>query len=173
MSRKKYFTSWEIARNAFLSALLFISQTAFSWLPNAELVSLLLIIYALVYKKHVWLILYVFIALEGLFYGFGLWWFSYLYVWAVLSGIVRFLYHKREPKAFGISLIAGTFGMAFGFLCSLSLLPAGGLKTALAWWVSGIPFDIFHGISNFLLTMLFFQPLYRFFLSLEQKSSQR
>lgn len=72
MGRKNYFTSWEITRDAFLSALLFLSQMALSWLPNVELVSLLLVLYTLVFKKHVWLILYVFIALEGLFYGFGL-----------------------------------------------------------------------------------------------------
>lgn len=171
MGRKNCFTSWEITRDAFLSALLFLSQTALSWLPNVELVSLLLVLYTLVFKKHVWLILYVFIALEGLFYGFGLWWFSYLYVWAILCGSIRLLYHKRAPGPLGISLLSGTFGMLFGLLCSFSMLPVGGPKAALAWWVSGIPFDLFHGISNFLLTMVLFQPLYRIFLSLKQKSS--
>lgn len=66
-------TTGELVRDALLSAILFISQVSLAWISNVELVSLLLILYTLVFKKHVWLILYVFIALEGLVYGFGLW----------------------------------------------------------------------------------------------------
>ena len=67
----------ELVRDAFLAAILLVLQVSLSWLPNVELVSLLLILYTLVFRRHVWFILYVFVILEGLIYGFGLWWFSY------------------------------------------------------------------------------------------------
>ena len=66
----------ELVRDAFLAALLLVLQVSLSWLPNIELVSLLMILYTLVFRRHVWVILYVFVILEGLIYGFGLWWFS-------------------------------------------------------------------------------------------------
>lgn len=65
----------ELVRDAFLAAILLVLQVSLSWLPNVELVSLLLILYTLVFRRHVWFILYVFVILEGLIYGFGLWWF--------------------------------------------------------------------------------------------------
>lgn len=163
---KKSFPAKDLTRDALLSALLFISQLALSWLPNLELVSLLLILYTLVFKKHVWLILYVFVLLQGLVYGFGLWWFYYLYVWAVLCALIRFIYRNRKPTVFGISLISGTFGLLFGLLCALSYGIIAGPGTALFWWISGIPFDITHGILNFVLAFVLFRPLYQCFLFL-------
>ncbi len=162
----------ELAADALLSAILFISQVSLSWIANVELVSMLLILYTLVFQKHVWLILYVFVVLEGLIYGFGLWWFSYLYVWAVLPAAVFLIYKKRTPKPFGVSLLSGVFGMLFGLFCALSYLAVAGLNTALTWWTAGIPFDILHGISNFLLSMILFKPLYHLLTSLKRIQTQ-
>lgn len=151
----------ELVRDAFLAALLLVLQISMAWLPNIELVSLLLILYTLVFRRRVWIILYVFVALEGLIYGFGLWWFSYLYVWAVLCAAAFLISKNGPPRAFSAALLAGIYGMLFGLLCAVSYLFTGGPGAALAWWTAGIPFDIIHGISNFAITFLLFDPLYR------------
>ncbi|MEY8353334.1 hypothetical protein AALB39_08210 [Lachnospiraceae bacterium 54-53] len=164
-------TTGELVRDALLSALLFVSQVSLSWLTNVELVSLLLILYTLVFKKHVWFILYVFVVLEGMFYGFGLWWFSYLYVWAILPCAVFLFFKNRSPGTFSISLLSGTFGMLFGLFCAISYLITGGPAAALAWWTAGIPFDIIHGAGNFLVALVLFQPLNRLFTSLKRIQS--
>ena len=62
-----------------LSAILLVGQLALAPLPNIELVSTLLIIYTQAFKKQVFFIIYVFALLEGLLFGFGIWWVSYLY----------------------------------------------------------------------------------------------
>lgn len=36
-----------------------------------------------------------------------------------------------------------------------------GIHTAFAWWVSGIPFDMIHGVSNFVLMLVLYKPLRR------------
>lgn len=64
----------------FLTAVVFAAQVVMGFLPNIELVTLLFILYTLVLGKKVFLIIYVFVFLEGFFYGFGLWWINYLYV---------------------------------------------------------------------------------------------
>lgn len=160
-------TAKELATDGLLSALLFICQVSFSWIANVELVSLLLILYALVFRKHVWLILYVFVVLEGLFYGFGLWWFSYLYVWALLAAGVFLFFRNGPPHTFSVALLSGTFGMVFGLLCAFSYLLTGGPGAALGWWIAGIPFDIIHGISNFFLALILFRPMYRLLTALK------
>ena len=150
----------ELVRDAFLAAILLVLQVSLSWLPNVELVSLLLILYTLVFRRHVWFILYVFVILEGLIYGFGLWWFSYLYVWAILCGSVFLMGWNGKPRSISAALLAGIFGMLFGLLCAVSYFFTGGIGAAFAWWTAGIPFDIVHGISNFAVTLLLFDPLY-------------
>ena len=70
----------ELVGNAFLAAILVIVQVAFSFLPNIEFVSLLIILYTLVFEKRTVVIIYLFALLEGILYGFGVWWIMYLYV---------------------------------------------------------------------------------------------
>lgn len=167
MNKGTSLTSKELAVDGFLSAILLVSQVSLSWIANVELVSLLLILYALVFRKHVWFILYVFVVLEGLIYGFGLWWFSYLYVWIPLPAAVFLLWKDKPPKLFGAALLSGCFGLLFGLLCSVSYLFTGGPGAAFAWWSAGIPFDIVHGAGNFVLALVLFQPLYRLLTALK------
>ncbi|WP_124065625.1 hypothetical protein [Clostridium sp. E02] len=168
MSSLPKFSPKDLAVDALLSAILFISQLGLSWLPNIELVSLFLILYTLVFEKHVWMILYVFVVMEGFIWGIGLWWFPYLYVWAILPACVKFLFKNRKPSAYLAATVSGIFGMLFGFFCSLTYILTGGLPAAFIWWTAGIPFDIVHGISNFILTLILFHPLYHVLTALKQ-----
>ena len=68
----------EIVTMGILSAILLAAQVSLGFLPNIELVTLLLIVYTLVLKKKVFFVIYVFVLLEGMIYGFGLWWINYL-----------------------------------------------------------------------------------------------
>ncbi|MDQ9757401.1 hypothetical protein RFZ45_00270, partial [Acinetobacter baumannii] len=68
---------------------LFVAQIALAVLPNIEIVSLLVIVYTLVFERKTIPIIYAFALLEGLVYGFGIWWIMYLYVWTILYAIVR------------------------------------------------------------------------------------
>lgn len=142
---------------ALLSALLLIAQIALAPLPNIELVSLLIILYTVVLQKKTLYIIYVFALLEGLIYGFGMWWFCYLYVWTILWGITMLFRNERHTLFF--AFISGLFGILFGTLCSVPYFLTGGIEMGFAWIVSGLPFDIIHGIGNFVSALLLFRPL--------------
>ncbi|MGN0507072.1 MAG: hypothetical protein ACI4FZ_10970 [Lachnospiraceae bacterium] len=148
----------DIVLIALLSALLLISQVALAPIPNVELVSLLLILYTMFFQKKTLYIIYVFVLLEGILYGFGMWWFCYLYVWTILWGITMLL--KSEQNALFWALVSGFFGLAFGTLCSVPYFLTGGIEMGLGWIVSGLPFDITHGIGNFVVALLLFRPLH-------------
>ena len=70
----------ELVSMALLSAILLIGQVGMSYLPNIEIVSLLVYIYTQIYRKKAFLIIYVFVFLEGCIYGFGLWSVSYTHL---------------------------------------------------------------------------------------------
>lgn len=151
----------DLALIGIMSALMIVLQVALSFLPNIELVSLLLILYTLFFGWKTLFIIYIFVFVEGLIFGFGLWWISYLYVWTILFFITIFLKENRSPYFW--ALISGSFGLFFGALTSITYLFVGGFSMALASWVSGIPFDIVHCIGNFIIALLFFKPLYWLF----------
>lgn len=150
-----------IATLALCAAMLFVVQVAAAGLPNIELVSLLIIIYTLAFGYRVLYIIYTFVMLEGFLYGFGIWWISYLYVWTILAGITWIFRSKKSPL--GWAILSGTFGLLFGALCTIPYLITGGPAMALAYWVSGIPFDLIHCAGNFVLCLLLWKPLNKLF----------
>ena len=150
-----------------LSAVLLTVQVGLAFLPNVELISLLIIIYTLKKKKKTIYIIITFVLLQGLLYGFGLWWVNYLYVWFVLAIITRIF--KKETSPISWALISGFYGLSFGALCSIPYFFIGlsngtlesGFNTAFAYWINGIPFDLVHGISNFFIALVLFKPIYK------------
>lgn len=139
-----------------LGALLFSSTLALAALPNIEPASLLIMVYAAVLGKKALFPVYIFVGLEYLIWGFGLWSVCYLYVWPVLAIAAYAL--RRMESPLGWAVLSGAFGCGFGALCALSYLPVGGWSYALSWWISGIPFDLAHCAGNFVMALVLFRP---------------
>ena len=142
----------------FLSAILLIGQVGMSYLPNIEIVSLLIYIYTQVYRKKVFFIIYVFVFLEGCIYGFGLWWFGYLYIWSVLALIVLWS-GRQQTSVIMTAVILGAYGLSFGMLYALPYFIAGGWAAGFSYWVSGIPFDLLHCAGNVAVSLICYRPL--------------
>lgn len=149
-----------LALLGILTAVLLGGQVALAALPNVEIVSLLVILYSILLGRQVFLIIYVFVLLEGCLYGFGLWWVSYLYVWALLA-IIALALRRTEASALFWAILSGFFGLAFGALCALPYLVTGGIAAAISYWLAGLGFDLIHCVGNFLVCLLLFRPLYR------------
>lgn len=147
-----------IVTMGFLSAILFLGQLGMASLPNIEPVTVLLIIYTLTYGKKVFPVIYTFVLLEGLVFGFGIWWISYLYIWSILALIV--LAFRQNTSVILWAVVAGAFGLMFGALCAIPYLISGGPGAAFAYWTAGIPYDILHCAGNFVLTLVLFRPLF-------------
>lgn len=142
---------------AVMGVVLAVSKEALAFLPNFELVTLLTILFTLCFRRYVIGALGVFLLLEGLLYGFGLWWVMYLYIWPLLA-VLAWLFRWMD-KAWQWALFAGGYGLCFGSLCALSYLPLGGLSMAVSWAVAGLPFDFIHAGANFLLALVLYRPL--------------
>lgn len=148
-----------MATMGVLSAVLLIGQLGMSFLPNIEPITCLIMIYTLVYKKQVFPMIYTFVILEGMVFGFGVWWVSYLYIWTILAGITLLLQKNQSVLLWAV--VAGGFGLLFGALCAVPYLLAGGPAAAFSYWAAGIPYDIIHCAGNFVITLAVFQPVLR------------
>ena len=140
-----------------LGALMFALQVVMSPLPNIEPVSLLVMLFAVIFGWKALYPVYVFVVMEILFYGFSLWNVYYLYIWTILAVTAILLKNMRHPLAW--ALLCGVFGLLFGALCGIADVFIGGFSYAAAKWVSGIPFDVTHCIGNFVIALLLFNPL--------------
>ena len=159
-----------IVRIAFLAAILTVTMLAIKPLPNIELISLLVIIYTLLYGKDSFFIVTVFSIIEGLMWGFGLWWIGYLYSWPLL--VVAVLLLKRFIKEEFVlwAVVSGVFGLIFGSLFAIAYIPLDPAY-ALAYWISGLPWDVWHGAWNFALMLALGKPIYTLLKRLDAKLS--
>lgn len=157
MKSKTKITVRDIAITGMMIATIEVAKNALAFIPNVELVSLLVILFTLYFGKKILFVIPAFILLEGCIYGFGLWWIMYLYVWPLLALITYIM--RKQDSVWVWAIMSGSFGLAFGALCSIPYIVLSGPKAAFAWWVSGIPFDILHCVSNFVLCLVLFKPL--------------
>ena len=150
--------TYELILMGMLTGILFMGQVILAFLPNVEIVTFLILLYALVFGRKVFIMIYTFVLLEGIFYGFGLWWINYLYIWSILAVVVLLL--KRQRSTVFWSLVTGFFGLCFGALCALPYFFIGGPAAVFSYWITGIPYDIPHCIGNAVLCLLLFKPAY-------------
>ena len=147
----------EIVLFGVLGALTFAAKYVMSFLPNIEPVSLMVMLFAVVFGKKWVYPVYLYVMMEILFYGISLWNINYLYIWAVLA-VAAYLMRNMQ-SALGWALLSGVFGLLFGALCGIVDVFIGGFGYAVTKWVSGIPFDILHCGGNFVIALVMFQPL--------------
>jgi len=163
-----------IALVGLMIAVIEVSKMALGFLPNIELTTFWLILFTLFFGRKIFFVVPAFILIEGIVYGFGLWWLMYLYAWPLLV-LFTWLFRKRESVWFW-AVLSGAFGLSFGALCSIPYVFIGasesgglaaGLRAAFAWWVAGIPWDIVHCGGNFVLMLLLYHPVRRIMRQLQ------
>ena len=148
----------EILILALIAAMMVATQVAMSVLPNVHLVAVFVILAVLLFGWKSFFSIYIFVVLEALIYGFSIWVINYLYVWAVLALVVLAFRNNRSRLFWGA--VSGLFGLCFGALCAIPYWCIDGWPMAVSYWMSGIPYDLIHCVSNAVLTYLLLMPLY-------------
>lgn len=148
-----------LALTGLMGALLVVGKQAMSGLPNIEPVTLLVVLFTLELPRETPAAITVFLLLQGVLYGFGLWWAMYIYVWYLLALLTWLL--RRMDSALGWAVFSGVYGLCFGGLCAGVYLVAKTPAFALSWWLSGLPYDGMHGAGNFVLMLAAYRPLRR------------
>lgn len=165
METKRGISIKDITYVGLMLALIEVCKTALSFLPNIELTSFWIIMFMLYMGGKTYVVIPAFILFEGCIYGFGLWWLMYLYAWPLLA-FVTWLFRRQDSVVFW-SVVSSVFGLLFGALCSIPYffigMLSGGVRTGLImqlnWWIAGIPWDIVHGVGNFVLMFVLYKPV--------------
>ena len=156
-----------VASVAVMSAMLTALKFALSFVPNVEVVTLLVMVYAAVFGAAYALpAVLVFCAAEVALYGVGSWVILYFVYWPMLAAVSCLLFAKRRNIFLAVA-VAALMSALFGVLsaCCDTLYVAVGLYEGdlahywLAYYVRGLYFDIVHVVSNFIVVAVLFRPL--------------
>ncbi len=161
----KRITAKDITMIGMMVAVIEVCKVVLMSIPNVELTTFWIIMFSIFFGNQIFLVIPVFILLEGTLFGFGLWWVMYLYVWPLLAIISRLL--RRMDSVWAWSILAGAFGLLYGFFCSFPYFVMGavdggfaaGLRAGFTWFIAGIPFDLIHGAGNFVIMLILYRPV--------------
>lgn len=153
----------EIAVFGMLGALMYASKELMALLPNIHIVGALVVAETVVFRKKALYPIYVYVLLMGLFSGFTTWWIPHLYLWLILWGAVMLV-----PKNISLKwqpVVYATVCSLHGFLYGILYAPFQALayhlnfQGMIIWIANGFLFDVTHGISNFIGTLILFLPI--------------
>jgi energy-coupling factor transport system substrate-specific component len=150
----------DIVLIGILSAILLIGKVAFDYIPNVEVVSMLLILFAITYGLKSIYISTIFCLCNGLMYGFGSWLLVYFIVY---NGLVLVAYALRKPlrkSIFARVLFTSLFGLTFGVWFALEWGLMYGLGAGIAYYLNGVTFDLLHMAGNLIVMLLVSEPIF-------------
>ena len=151
-------TIYEMALFSMFGALMFASKKMMEFLPNIHLIGMFIVLLTVVYRVKALIPIYIYVFLDGVYGGFNTWWIPYLYVWAVLW-LFSMLIPKKTPVAVAAivyPVVCSLHGFLFGILYApfQAWMYNFTFEQTKVWVIAGFPFDITHGISNFIAGLL-------------------
>lgn len=137
---------------------MYASKMLMELFPNIHLLATLTICITLVYRQKALYPIYIFVVIMGLFFGFPVWWIPHLYLWTVLWGVTMLIPKNLSPRLMPwvCAIVCSAHGFLYGTLYAPFQAFWFGMdfKGTLAWIAAGFPWDILHGISNFIMGLL-------------------
>jgi energy-coupling factor transport system substrate-specific component len=137
---------------------MFVSKLIMEVLPNVHLLGMFVILLTVVFRARALIPIYIYVFLNGIYAGFSMWWFPYLYIWTILWGLTMLL-PKRMPRKVACvvyPIVCCLHGLFFGALYApaQALLYGYTFEQTLVWISMGLSFDILHCIGDFCLGFL-------------------
>ena len=84
---------------AMFGALMYASKEIMAVLPNIHLLGMFTMLLTVVYRSRALYPIYIYALLEGLTWGFPVWWPPHLYIWTLLWGVTMLLPRDMPPRA--------------------------------------------------------------------------
>ena len=172
-SNSKKWRTWlrHLITFAMFGSMMFALKVVMMSLPNIHPLGMFIMLLTVVYRWKALIPIYIYVILDGIFFP-GVWWFPYLYIWAILWGTTMLLPKNMKPAVAAVvyPVVCGLFGLLFGvfYAPAEALFYGFDLKQTLAWIAMGTGFDILHAVGNAAMGCLVL-PLSTVLLKLERK----
>ncbi len=155
-----------VARVAVMSGMLTVLKFALSFVPNVEVITLLILVFASALGLSYALpATFVFCLVDMAIYGIGSWVVLYFVYWPLLA-IVGALCLKNGNAIIATviavvgSILFGVLSACADTLCAVGFVPAEKLgEYFVAYYLRGLYFDLVHTVSNTVVVLALFAPL--------------
>ena len=170
IKKRTVLTARYVTQVAVMAGLITALKFALSFLPNVEVITLLIAVFSTVWGlKYSLPATMVFCTVEMAIYGIGSWVPLYFLYWPLLAVIFHFaLRGKKAPVAMGISVSIGlVMTILFGVLsaCTDTLFVLGAVSKDMlgtyfvSYYLKGLWFDIVHVVSVVISLLVLYIPL--------------
>ena len=170
LKKRTVLTARYVTQVAVMAGLITALKFALSFLPNVEVITVLIAVFSTVWGlKYSLPATLIFCTVEMAIYGVGSWVPLYYIYWPILSVVFHFaLGGKRTPVAMGIALPIGIlFSALFGVLsASMETLFVVGVVSPdmlgtffVSYYLKGLWFDIVHIVSVAVSILVLYIPL--------------
>lgn len=140
---------------ALLSCLSFVGRMMFSFLPNVQpttVIIILITIYMGFYEGI--MVATISMLMSNIYLGMGIWTIAQIVSYFVIVSFVYVL-AKTFPKSVKyFSYIAFTTGLLYGLVISLVQAPFFGWTSFIPYYFSGISYDFSHAVGNYLFFII-------------------
>ena len=145
-----------IALLGLLTSFIYVGSVSFSFLPNIQPMTTILIIITLSMGLADGLIVALLsLVVTNLSLGFGVWTIAQLVAFTTILLVVypfRRIYNNIPLVV--MAFVSGFTGLLYGFIISLVQAPVFGWLSFFPYYISGIPYDIAHAAGNFVFYLL-------------------
>ena len=149
---------YEMTLFGLFAALLFMVDITLELFMNVEMVSALIMVFTLVYRRKALIPVMLYNTLYILIYGITIINLVYFYIWPILWGITMLLPKNlsRKWQRVVYPVVCGLYGLSFGALYTPGWALSAGLsfKSAVTWWIYGLPADMIHAAGNVVFGLL-------------------
>lgn len=144
---------------SMLIALSVVGRITFTFIPNVQPTTSIIIIVSLFLGPLYGFVLATFSAiLSNLVMGMGLWTIGQIVAWGIIGVVSGILGKYREKIPFAVLTAYSVFcGFLYGFVISLPTYLFSG--KFFAYYLAGLPFDVSHAIGNGLFFIILYPVL--------------
>lgn len=146
---------------AMLSSLSFVGRMMFTFLPNVQPMTVIILIVAMYLGTYDgWLVAIISILISNLYLGMGVWTLAQIASFSVLILIVH-ICKKINLSIRYYPIVSLFMGFTYGFVISLVQAPFFGWVSFFPYWISGLSYDLNHAVGNYLFFIILHPPLSR------------
>lgn len=165
--------TYTLTRIALLTTLVSVGRLSFSFLPNVQPMTVLLVCITLYYGwKSGLAVSLLSVLLTNFYLGMGPWTIAQFAAYSVLIGLTYLLEDSYEsiPLPF-MQFFVAFLGIVYGLIISLVQAPFFGWNIFVPYYLSGLPYDIMHAGGNIVFFALLYPIAMRVFQRADQNTS--
>ncbi|MFD1018532.1 ECF transporter S component [Thalassobacillus hwangdonensis] len=155
--------TYKLTLIALLSALAIAGRIATNAIPNVQPVTAIVILTGFFMGPLAAVLLAALTTfLSNMLLGMGIWYIWQVTAWALIGAAAGLIgkYFSTIPK-WGLALFSGVSGLIYGLIISLTMYSYAG--SFWAYYLAGLPFDLYHAFGNIVFITLLLPVFSRLF----------